>query len=154
MKDKQKLKDLIYILLLIGVLFICVKMVLLHKSCSANNIQDTISPYPYEWDLYEDGCIALNFNSIYYIDTTNMAIYYDDYDQFDMYHEYEINPNNINNDGNLLVHISKDNLVELMNRILQYMSFNNDYDTSHKIESMFGIKEINNSYHVVYLGKL
>ena len=151
MKDtKQRLKDLIYILLTIGVLFICIKMVLINKSCANNTTtQDTVSPY--EWDLYEAGCTALNFDAIYYIDTTNMCIYYDDYDQFDMDHEYDINPSNINDDGNLMVHISYSNMIELMNRMLQWIS---EPKNCYTVQALFGIKEIDNEYYVVYLGKL
>jgi len=133
-------------------------VVLLYNICTActNNIvnKDSIdSIHPYDWDLYEEGYTALAFDYIYYIDTTNMVIYYDNYDQFDMDFEYERNPNNINEDGTLILHISKDNLVELMNRILQWIQFRNDYAESLYTQSMFGIgKTEDGCYYITYLG--
>ena len=48
------------------------------------------SIHPYDWDCIEEGCIPLDFESIYYVDTLNMVIYYDNYDQFDIDNEYHV----------------------------------------------------------------
>lgn len=150
---KHTFETIVKILLLIGVIFICVKMILVTKSCANNiNTTDTIKHYPY-WDLYEEGFTALDFSSIYFIDTTNMCVYYDNYDQFDFDAIKEITPDNINEDGTLILHISKDNLVELMNRILQWIQFKDDYDESIYVQSMFGIGESDDGkYYITFLG--
>lgn len=142
------MKKAMYMFLLIGTLFICTKM--LFTSCNANNTQDTIEYKKCMWD--DEGFMPLSFENIYYIDTVHMVIYYDNYDQFDMELEYERNPSNINEDSNLILHISRGNLIELMNRILQWMSTDNVED-KYYIESMFGIGETDSgSYYITFLG--
>ena len=145
------MKKAFYLFLIIGTLFICTKM--LFTSCNANNTQDTIEYKNCMWD--DEGFMPLSFESIYYIDTVNMVVYYDNYDQFDMDNEYERNPENINEDFNLMIHINKATLVELMNRILQWISFDSikEYDERYYIESMFGIGETDeHTYYITYLG--
>ena len=152
----QKRENLFQVFMWLGmVTLIALTIVLTIKKCNAQTTNQSSLGHPYGWDYLEEGFLPLDFNSIYYIDTANMVVYYDNYDQFDMDNEYEKNPSNINEDGNLVLHISKGNLVELMNRILQWISFDSykEYDEKYYIEDMFGIGETDTgTYYITFLG--
>ena len=152
LKENWDLLDwIVAIVGLIGIFTVCCYI----HSCNAQTTQDTIQSHvhPFNWDLYEEGYMPLDFESIYYIDTFNMLIYYDNFDQFDMDKEYELNPNNINEDDALVIHINRGNMIELFNRILQYMDPRLDSDDKIYIQSMFGIgQNDDNEYYISYLG--
>lgn len=140
-------------LLIIGVMFVCVKMLLLNTSCNAHNVNDTLSVRQDYHSYSDEEYIVLDFSSIYFIDTANMVLYYDNYDQFDMDSEYEMNPANINEDYNLMLHIGKDTLMTLINDIIRYMQYEDDWDTKYYIQSLYGIAMSEDSlYYVSYLG--
>lgn len=143
---------LIILMLLALIIGVCSSISACNK---VNPTQDTIyQGHPYGWDLLADGCTVLDFNSIYFVDTADMVIYYDNYDQFDVDHEYELNPDNVTEDLTLKIHISENNLIELFNRMLQWLGVKEEsLDDSYYIEYMFGIKRINNELWVLYLGK-
>lgn len=141
---------LILLALIIG---ICASL----SACNSNTVKvknvidDTDTLYWNTWG--EEDYTVLDFTSIYFIDTTNMVLCYDNFDQFDIDRVYEETPDNVTEDFTLKLHISKDNMVELINRIFQYMDERNNWDNRMYLQSMFGIVEVKGEYWVTYKGK-
>lgn len=124
------------------VLALCVLM------CAACNAQEKPQDEVFNTFVQNEFQMMLDFSSIYYIDTQNLVVYYDDGDQFDMDAEFDRNPENINEDGNLILHIDKRTVNELVNRMLQWYDFDEDYEAQWYIESLFGIEEIDGAYWI------